>query len=70
MMDLSKHYIRINSKYQIFLGRILIVLFITLFQFLGIMCMNNWQIVPECFFLFSNMFLSFSKYEEEIEDNK
>jgi len=68
-VDLSKRRIKINSTYQITLGRILMVGFITLFQILGIMCMNSWALVPEVFFLMSNAVLTLGKYEEEIKDD-
>lgn len=70
-MDLSKG-IKINSKFQITYGRLLIVLFVTTFQFLGMWCGNGWVMYPEMFFLFSNMFFSLStQAEEQIEsENK
>jgi len=52
-MDLTKT-IKINSKYEISYGTILITFLVTLFECLAIIGFNNWQFTPAVFVLIAN----------------
>jgi len=50
-----------NGGFQITVGKLIVVLSITLFQFFGMLVDNNWAITSSMFFLFSNAFLILEK---------
>jgi len=50
-----------NGGFQITVGKLIVVLSITLFQFFGMLVDNNWVITSSMFFLFSNAFLILEK---------
>lgn len=60
MVDLTKR-IKINDNYQITYGRLLLIFLLTLFEVLGILCLNDWVLVPEVFFTLANAFMLLSK---------
>lgn len=62
----KKYYI--NDTTQITLGKLLIVVIITLFQFLGLLCDNQWILTGSMFFLIANAFFAFNK-STKIEEN-
>jgi len=55
----KKYYM--NGGFQITVGKLIVVLSITLFQFFGMLVDNNWSITSSMFFLFSNAFLILEK---------
>lgn len=57
----------INDTLEITMGRLSIVLFVTIFQFLGMWVDNSWVIVPSMFFLIANTFFSLGKSTKEEE---
>jgi len=68
-MDLSKR-IKINSHYQITYARLLSIILITLLEVLALMSFHDWKLVPEVFFVLSNMVFILSRrpVEDEMED--
>lgn len=64
-MDLSKT-IKINDKFEISYGMILITFLVTFFECLGIIAFNNWRFDPVVFFLISNTILMLRKRGEEL----
>ena len=64
-MDLSKT-IKINDKFEISYGMILVTFLITLFECLGIIAMNGWQFTGAVFFLISNTILLLRRRGEEL----
>ena len=54
-MDLTRS-VKINKRFEITLGRFLLASLIIIFQMLGILCLNDWQLVPEIFFVLSSFF--------------
>ena len=52
-MDLSKT-IKINNKFEISYGMILMTFLVTTFECLFIIAMNNWQFTPIVFVLIAN----------------
>ena len=51
----------INETTQISMGKLILVVVITLFQFLGMWCENGWIMSGSMFFLFANAFFTLSK---------
>ncbi len=66
----SSKKIYINDTFQISMGKLVFVLFITLFQFFGMWVENNWIIVPAMFYLFSNAFLAIEKSNKKVEEER
>ena len=64
----TKRKLTINDHFEVSVGRLLLVSFITLFQFLGLWCGNNWVLTPEMFFLVSNAILALEKQTSENEE--
>jgi hypothetical protein len=60
--------IKINDHYEITIGRLVLFIIVTFFQFLGIWCTNDWVITPSLFFLLANAFLVLGK--QKIEEDK
>lgn len=65
-MDLSKT-IKINDKYEISYGIILLTFLVTFFECLGIIAMNGWVFHPSVFFLISNTILLLRKRGEDMK---
>ena len=63
-MDLSKT-IKINKKYEISYGMILLTFLVTFFECLGIIAMNGWVFHSSVFFLISNTILLVRKRAED-----
>ena len=67
MVDWTNKKFYINDTTQIMLGKLVIVVCITLFQFLGMWCENGWVLSGSMFFLFANAFFTLSK-STKVED--
>jgi hypothetical protein len=74
MVEWTNKIYYINDTTQISMGKFIIVLLVTISQFLAMWCNNGWILSGSMFFLFANAFFMLSKstkLEEKIaKDNK
>ena len=70
MVGWTNNKIYINDTLQVSLGKLVLVLFISFFQFFGLWVDNNWILCPSMFYLFSNALLALDKSTKKRDEER